>query len=261
MVALFLDLETIPVQDQDLINFLNGELANDFVAELAAVKAPANYKDPKKIADFVEETTAKLRADQAARIEESYTKTSLDGGLGQICTVAWAVEDDKVQTIQAGGLGKSAEYDIIIGLFGELEQFEGISPPTLVGHNMIGFDLGFLRKRAIIHGLRPPRWLPHMPKAWETDRVYDTMVQWAGLKGYIKLTRLARLLGVHDVGPDIDGSMVWSLMKAGEYNQVAAHCRRDVELVRRVYRRMNFEHPITKAGAEAAILADLRDAK
>ena len=59
--------------------------------------------------------------------------------------------------------------------------------------------------------------------------------KWKGLK------QVAKLYGIHNDCPDVDGSQVKNLDRA----ELMAYTRSDVELVRGLYRKMNgiyFEH-------------------
>jgi hypothetical protein len=65
--------------------------------------------------------------------------------------------------------------------------------------------------------------------------------QWS-FKGRISLDRLAKALGLESSkGQGINGSRVYDYFCAGCHEEIADYCMRDVELVRAIYRRMNFE--------------------
>lgn len=72
------------------------------------------------------------------------------------------------------------------------------------------------------------------------DNVTDTMLLWAGYGNRISLDNLCSALGIPSPKDGIDGSQVWEFVRAGKINEVAEYCKRDVEAVRTIYRRLNF---------------------
>ena len=90
--------------------------------------------------------------------------------------------------------------------------------------------------------MRPPVRLSFA--RYRSRPIYDTMCEWNqwSFKGRVSLDRLAKALGLESSkGQGIDGSRVYDYFCAGCHEEIAAYCMRDVELVRAIYRRMNFE--------------------
>src|SRR5574337_886391 len=112
--------------------------------------------------------------------------------------------------------------------------------PCIVGHNHAGFDLRFIWQRAVILGVKPPIWWPHNARPWDTDVVFDTMVQWAGTGNRISMDNLCAALGLPGKSEGMDGSMVWDAVKDGRISEVADYCKGDVERTRAIYKRMTF---------------------
>ena len=226
----FLDIETIPCQ-------LPG-----YLEQLAAeVQAPATHKKPESIQAWLDEN-------RTAVATEQWLKTSFDGGVGQVVAISWATDEGDAdvhcvctQSTGDGPLSARAEEALLERFLLEMDELMGrhnYRAPRWVGHNVAEFDLPFLWKRLVVRGLPPPRWLPHHPKPWG-DQVYDTMVEWAGVRNRISLDRLCKLLGIP--GKDgMTGADVWPAVQDGRISEVAEYCRADVERVRAVYRRMNF---------------------
>jgi hypothetical protein len=72
------------------------------------------------------------------------------------------------------------------------------------------------------------------------------MYAWAGYRDRISLDRLCRALeiptkGSELDGEEIDGAKVWDFVRDGYADKVAIYCQADVERVRSVYQRINFE--------------------
>jgi hypothetical protein len=186
-------------------------------------EAPGNLKDPEKIAAAIAEKQA-----------SAYAKTSFDGGWGWVCVIGAAIDD-------MPGLCRIAETpdreaDLLGSFFHGISQDTGQQSRIVVcGHN-VAYDLAFLKKRCIVHGIELPRWWPHGAKPWD-GRIRDTMKLWDDRYGEMTgLDELCRILGVE--GKDgFDGSMVAEAWANGEYGKVAEYCAADVERVREINNR------------------------
>jgi predicted PolB exonuclease-like 3'-5' exonuclease len=106
-----------------------------------------------------------------------------------------------------------------------------------------GFDLRYMVQRSIVNNVRPHRIIAAAAQAkpWESDKVFDTMVQWAGIGNRIALDKLCRALSVPTPKTGITGAQVWDEVKAGRIRDVAAYCKKDVIATREVHRRLTFQ--------------------
>jgi len=70
------------------------------------------------------------------------------------------------------------------------------------------------------------------------SNIEDTMVMWRGadFKDYTSLDSLARWLGVGE--SEGSGADVYDWYLAGECGKIVDHCKADVELVRKVYKKI-----------------------
>lgn len=220
----YLDIETIPSQ------------RNEAKARAAArVTPPGNISKAESIAKWEAEKRPALE-------EEQWRKTSFDGGWGEIVCICWAVMDGPVREATRPTLGDS-EADCLASFFaGVLDDCRAYNgrPITWVGHNLAGFDLRFLWQRAVVLGVPPPVKMRHNATPW-SGVIVDTMHEWAGTRGSVKLTELCEILRI-DVGHEdtIDGSQVWDEYQAGRFDTILSHCRADVERTRAVHQRMLF---------------------
>lgn len=235
---IYLDIETTPAQSPDAI----AELKRQAEEEKAAIKAPSNYKDDAKIAEYI----AGKHVEIDAAAEERYRKTSFDGAAGQICVIGVAFDDEEPETLWSEDWNCD-EYEVISDFYKMLNsRFEPSRDrrPVFIGHNIVGFDLRFLFQRSVMLGIRPPIWMPVNPKPWD-DSVFDTMTAWSGFGNRVSLDKLCRALGVatkgSEIGEEIDGSKVWDFVKAGRIKDVAKYCAADVERTRQVHRRLTFQ--------------------
>ena len=85
---LYFDIETIPNQSESGLKQIRAEIEE----EKAKIAAPGNYKDPEKIAEFV--NLKRIELDGQA--DANWRKTALDGGSGHIAAICWAVNDGEV---------------------------------------------------------------------------------------------------------------------------------------------------------------------
>lgn len=219
MDTLFLDIETIPTQREDVRAYI-----------AATVKHPGTISKPESIAKWNEES-------RPGAIEAEVGKTGFEGAFGQIVCIGWAWNDEPAQTARADDTALDTERALLQGFADAV-----ITGPTrfrVVGHNVAAFDLRFIRQRSMVHGIRLPASLPFDAKPWDGDAVFDTMVQWAGVGKTISMDKLCLAFGIPGKG-DMSGADVWPMVQAGRFDDVAAYCRGDVERTREIYRRMTF---------------------
>ena len=222
-MEIYFDIETIPGQRAGL----REELAED-------IKHPATMSKPETIAKWEKE-------DKPAAVEEAYLKTSFDGCMGQIVCIGWAVRGNEPASLFPRDLRVISEECLIAGFFERLESVHNTSGtrPILVGHNHIAFDIPFIWKRAIVHGIKPPIWFPRNPKPW-AESVVDTMLLWDSTNRPGKsMDKICRALGIPGKG-DVSGADVWPMAQRGEFAQIAEYCREAVERTRSMYRRTTF---------------------
>jgi len=216
--TVYLDIETVPCQ-------LPG-IRDEFILN---VKAPGQYKKPDSIAEW-------LRENAEAEGHAEWLRTSFDGGMGQVCVIGWAVNDEPAQSYQVADLSRAQEVEMLQSFFSVLTE---IGHATFVGHNIIGFDLPFIWKRAMVLGVRPTWSLPRNPKPW-SELCQDTMLLWdSQQRAGGSMDRICRLLGIPGK-EGMSGADVWPAVESGRIDDVAAYCRGDVERTRAMFKRMTF---------------------
>lgn len=225
-IPIYLDIETIPAQSSRLIDEIS-----------ANVKVPGNMKKSETIAKWEAE-------DKPTAVADALKATSFDGAYGEIILIGIAMDTKQIDVLQRPAPGDEA--GLLTDAFFWLEShIRDADRRTIqvVGHNVVGFDLRFIWQRAVIHGVKPPEWMPWHVKPWD-DRVFDTMVQWAGVGKTVSLDKVCSVLGVArkgtEIGEGIDGSKVWDFWKAGRIEELVLYCAGDVSRVRELYQRMRF---------------------
>jgi predicted PolB exonuclease-like 3'-5' exonuclease len=220
---IFFDIETVPAQDPQV----RADIAS-------SITAPAQYKKPESIAEW-------LRENRESEAESAWLKTSFDGGSGQVVCVSWATDDSDARTLVVNDLTRKSEASLLDVLFSDWTKLHANSGlrPVLIGHNHVGFDIPFVWKRAMVHGIKPPLWFPRNPKPW-SDSVIDTMHLWDPTqRAGGSMDRICRLLGIPGKG-DVSGADVWPMAQAGRFSEIAEYCGDDVKRTREMYRRMTF---------------------
>ena len=221
MTPFYFDIETIPAQDPAV----RAELA-------AAVTAPAAYKKPESIAEW-------LKENREAEADAAWLKTSFDGGVGHVVCIAYAIADNSPTVLVQPELSRANEAATLEAFFRDLSAAGHVQ---LVGHNIVGFDIPFLWKRAMLLGVQPPFNFPRNPKPW-SEHVADTMLLWdANQRAGGSMDRICRLMGIPGKG-EFGGADVWPTIRdegiAG-LSKIAEYCRGDVERTRQMHRRMVF---------------------
>ena len=238
---LYLDIETIPAQRPDVIAEIRASQEAKLNATIEALAAPSNY-GAEAASKWVAAKAEALRTSFDADVDEAYRKTGLDGAYGQVCVIGWAINGGKVTTHQ----NIVDEVDLLSDFNAALNKTittSAIFNTCVIGHNVAGFDLRFLAQRSIVNGIRPHAVIARAAQAkpWEVEKVYDTMIQWAGVGGRISLDKLCKALGIKTPKGDITGATVWDAIQAGRIDDVARYCADDVNATRQVHLRMTYQ--------------------
>ncbi|MFZ2736653.1 MAG: hypothetical protein WBI20_14990 [Burkholderiaceae bacterium] len=236
---LTLDIETIPAQRADVLAHFSHQASQDTAHKINGIRAPGNYKDEAKIAEYVEQAKKTIIDSEQTALAEAVRKTSLSGAFGQVVCIGVAQGQDEPQVLS--GLN---ERELLLAFTEWLDHIPRASwlDTTVIGHNCANFDLRFLLQRHIVNQVRPHTIIKRAASAkpWESEKVYDTMVQFAGIGQYISLDKLCLALGLPGKG-DITGADVWPMVQAGRLDEVADYCKSDVSTTRAVFQRMTFE--------------------
>ncbi len=127
-----------------------------------------------------------------------------------------------------------------------LEEFaallsENLHPKKYVylcGHNIREFDVPYICRRMMVHGITLPSPL-HIAgkKPWELEHFLDTLTLWkfGDYKSYTSLKLLMGLFGLPSPKEDIDGSQVGKVYwEDGNLQRIVSYCERDVLAVMRL---------------------------
>ena len=158
-------------------------------------------------------------------------KTSLDGGFGRIACISYTINNGKIITI-------CAEEKEMLEKFWEVAR----DIDLFVGFNIMDFDLKFIYQRSIILGVKPTRELNFA--RYRSSPIYDVMREWNKWDVTVKISLhvLSKVLGFPSSKEgEIEGKDVAKAFEDGKIKEICEYCERDVELTRKIYKKMTFE--------------------
>ncbi len=173
--------------------------------------------------------------------DELYAKSAFDGTYSRIvCIGAIFLSDDLEPRGAASWYGPN-EKELLQRFWTRMGKER---PGLWITHNGLGFDLPFIKKRSVIHQVRPPFDI-NLAK-FRTEPVYDTMAVWSNWdnRGWVKLDTLARVLGVETKSGS--GAQVQSMWERGESKEIALYCLHDTYVTYACYSRMTFRAPLSR---------------
>jgi predicted PolB exonuclease-like 3'-5' exonuclease len=173
--------------------------------------------------------------------EEQYEKSSFDGTFSRIVCIGLLEFTDNLEPRGATSWYGGNEGELLRAFWSRLGQ---LRPSLFITHNGLNFDLPFIKKRSIIHQVKPTMEIS-LAK-FRAEPVYDTMAIWSNWdnRGWVKLDVLARALNVETKSGS--GSQVAQMWAEGQGREIALYCLQDTYVTYGCYCRMNFRQPISK---------------
>ena len=156
----------------------------------------------------------------------------------RVVALGWAVGDGPthslvvgtIRPVQANSPVKEITETDVLARFWKLVG--GQFGPTVVGFNILNFDLPVLFVRSALLGVRAPRLFDRRPRGNHCIDLYECRRNGAGGG---KLKELARYYGFTVAEPDVDGSQVEQLI-AADPEKVGRYVESDVAITRQLYR-------------------------
>jgi predicted PolB exonuclease-like 3'-5' exonuclease len=206
---------------------------------LEPVTPDARLVDPKKI-------EASIKEKEEARL----AKLALDRNVGRIVAIGWWTEEEGTHGVVCR---TEDEERIALRSFWNNSRHR-----TIVGFNCKGFDLPFMVQRSRYLGIPYP-WLDlgKYTRKGVIDLYLDlTFNEGAYDQGAMRRTlkMFAKRFGL-PVNDEIDGKEIPALVAEGKWDDVAAHCRADVELTVQLAHKLGVvrEVPVPVDGASQAM--------
>lgn len=215
MNYIIVDIETVAIDD-----------ARAFVPppDLEHITPPTNYKKADAIADYIATRKVELKADYERDVTE---RAALDWNLNRIVAMGWLRTDTSINhSVSAFAETEEGEALLLADFWRQAED------RRIVGFCARTFDVPTLIQRSRLLGVRHPK--VHIDRFGRGD-VLDVrdMLTFDDARYESIMPRtlkaFARRFGipVHD---DVNGASVPSLVRAGEWDQVIAHVKSDVQL-------------------------------
>lgn len=193
--------------------------------------------------------------------EEEHRRTALDGNFGRLLCIGYNREFSDGRKPQEGCFG----WNEATGCFNEnesalltefWEMMRGFNrfKDTIVGHNIMDFDLPFIVKRSIINGVRPT--VDFCFARYHRQPIFDTMREWEcwNVRNFISLEKLALILGLPSPKEEaVSGSNLYDVYLEGRHREIYEYCLRDVITTRDAYRKMNFIFPTGPASVSGLV--------
>ena len=232
----FLDLETIPDQSEGAI---------EKIAKNITVSVPSDLTKPKLMeaigTDDKYKTVPELKEiwldmfgqdQKMIQAKDKWLKTSFDGGYGEIICIGFELNH--------GAECLHGDEKRILKSFWDYisDELNGRNP-FFIAHNA-KFDLPFLWKRSVINNIAVPSGFN--PHGRHGTSHYCTMEAWAGYGNRISLDSLSKILDCESKTEGMSGDQVWPEFQSGNIEKIADYCKQDVNVLRQVYNKMNFNN-------------------
>jgi predicted PolB exonuclease-like 3'-5' exonuclease len=204
MKKLFFDIETLPADE-------------------------SKYEILKKVYDKKKKKLVRF-GQKIGTFENFIESTGLDGTYGRVFCISYAINDGPVQCLSGN------EIEIIKKFWEKVFDID-----LFIGFNILDFDLKFLYQRSIILSIEPSRNLSFA--RFRSEPIFDVMYEWSkwNTQNKVSLDSLAQVLGIPSSKKELEGSRVYNYYKKGKYSEIRAYCNADVEVLRKIYKRMMFE--------------------
>lgn len=217
----FFDIETIP--NDKALNYTLNKKQRTLEAfqrgeDLKSLD-PENYYSPgnAKKPDLVERNIQQ-KADAEAK------KAALRWHIGRVISIAY-IDKEGEENFFIG-----EDESVVIGNF-----FDSLPPlATLIGKNIVNFDIPFLKGRCIALDMGLPSILKDKQAAFDIDSVFSMSArcdQTVSLEGYA--------LGLGIEGKPHDSSMIWKYWADGDVDTIRQQNLHDCRVVREMYQRFN----------------------
>jgi len=180
-------------------------------------------------------------AEQRRKTEdELYEKSSFDGTFSRIICIGVIIFSDTMEPQGSVSWYGANEKELLRQFWTRMAQ---LRPTLLITHNGLGFDLPFIKKRSVVHQVKPTIDIP-LAK-FRTEPVYDTMAIWSNweTRGWVKLDVLARALNVETKSGS--GKQVAEMWAKGQGKDIAEYCLQDTYVTYACYCRMTFREPLS----------------
>ncbi len=215
------------------------------VFDIETVPAVAEYgKLPERMRQLWEDKKGRFRPEEETPDEFYFNHAGILSEFGKIiCISAGFFRLDGGSAIREFRLKSffgDEEKTVLEGFTRLLEQhYNQPGTQKLAGHNIREFDVPYVARRLMVHGMPLPAMLDIQgKKPWEVDeRFVDTMQLWkfGDYKHFTSLDLLSAIFGLPSPKADISGKDVARVYwQEGRLDDIRKYCQRDVVAVARL---------------------------
>ena len=194
-----------------------------------------NIKEQRTVVEAVQPTRVVVVDIETVTLDPADDKGALDAMSGRVVCIGMLIDDG--QTASEITLADEDEHWLIT------EFWRTLAPgDVVVGHNVLDFDLRFLRQRSWVLGVKPSRALD--TRRYYTREVVDTLqlwTEWSGNKKGVTLNALGAALGCG--GKSGNGANVAQWWAERDIDSIKRYCGDDVRLSYRVFCRLTYQEP------------------
>lgn len=228
---MFIDIETVPLcQSYDMLS-----------------------DDYKK---FWERKSSFFRA-ETETAADVYQRAGIYAEFGKIVciSVGVMVERSGVKKFRQKSFAGDDEKSLLLDFAKMITDFSPKGDKVFCGHNIREFDMPYISRRMLIHGIPLPPMLDMQgKKPWDINHI-DTLDLWkfGDYKNYTSLDLLTHLFDIPTPKDDIDGSQVARVYyEEKDLNRIVTYCDKDVLSVARLYMKFRMMPGISDELVEKA---------
>ncbi len=192
--------------------------------------------------------------------EQGFLETALDGALGRIFCIGFVEQNREGQIITHGCFGwnessqafEMNEAKLLTEFWDYLKDFNQ-NCDLIIGHNILGFDLPFIKKRSLVNGVYQS--VDFNLYRFQKNPIFDTMLNfdsWCyGKNNSTSLRKLAYAFGL-DCPKEVLGELnVYNAFLAGKYKLLHDYCKADVKTTHLIWRKLSSKQQTVKSIALA----------
>jgi DNA polymerase elongation subunit (family B) len=193
-----------------------------------------DIRDQRTVVGGVQRSRVVVLDIETVALDPNDEKGALDAMSGRVVCIGMLIDDGQIVTEIT--LADKDERQLIT------EFWRTVAPSdVLVGHNVLEFDVRFLRQRSWILGIQPSRKVD--TRKFYSGDVIDTLQLWTnwGNKKGVTLDALGVALGCG--GKTGNGSNVAQWWAERDIDSIKTYCQEDVRLAYRVFCRLTYQEP------------------
>ncbi|OYU85327.1 MAG: 3'-5' exonuclease [Flavobacterium sp. BFFFF2] len=227
------------------MNFEKIPLSSVLFIDIETVPEQENYTqlDPDWQALWEQKTAYQRRDDFSAA--DFYERAGIWAEFGKIVCISVGYFTDNRADRQFRVTSFFGEERTLLIEFSDLLNTHFSGPQHLLcGHNIKEFDIPFMARRMLIHGVALPKPIQLFgKKPWEIPHL-DTLELWkfGDYKHFTSLKLLTKVLGIPSSKDDIDGSQVAHVYYVEkDVDRIIVYCEKDVIAVAQVWLKLRRE--------------------